>query len=218
MGAALLLAAGTALLLPDVRGHQQARERIPWSALLGDKTFLLLLAVTFFAHIPHQFNLTFFTKYLGNLGIDNTTTGFISTLSVVLEIPFLLVGDKLMKRMSIWRWMMLGLLIGAARFALLAAVRTPVLLILAQLLSIAHLACFEFFPMVWIGQTVRPELQASGQSVLQMISFGTARIVAALTGGWLADKMGIPATYAACAGLMLLSAAGAFFPMRRADG
>lgn len=207
MGAVLLLAAGAALLLPGVRGHQHAYEKVSPAALLKDRTVLLLLAVTFFAHIGHQFNLAFFTKHLGDLGIDNRVTGFISTLSVMLEIPFLLFGDRLMKRMSVWRWMLLGLLLGGARFALLSVVRAPVLILLAQSLSIFHLACFEFFPMVYLGQTVRRELQASSQSALQTISFGGARIVGSLAGGLAADAMGIPTVYAMCAGLMLATAA-----------
>lgn len=215
MGAMLLLAAGTALLLPGVQGHQHRRERVSLAALLRDRELVLLMAVIFLGHIGHQFNLGFFSKHLGDLGISNAVAGIIATLSVALEIPFLLVGDRLMKRLSIWSWLMVGLVVGAVRFALLSVLRAPWAIVLAQSLSIAHLACFEFFPMVHLGRVVREELQASAQSVLQMISFGVARIVGSLAGGLIADETGIPAVYAMCGGLMLLTAIAFFIPMRR---
>ena len=159
--------------------------------------------------------LKIFTKHLGDLGINNTVTGIISTLSVTLEIPFLLMGDRLMKRLSIWRWMTVGLAIGAVRYGLLSIVKSPVSIVLAQSLSIAHTACFEFFPILYLGQTVRPELLASSQSMLQMISFGIARIIGSLAGGLIADAAGIPNGYALCAALTLATLAVFFVPMRR---
>ena len=215
MGVMLLLAAGAALILPAVQGHQHRRERVSLSAFLQDRRLLLLMAVVFLGHIGHQFNLSFFSKHLGDLGISNAVAGVISTLSVALEIPFLLVGDRLMKRLSIWTWLTLGLVIGTIRFALLSVLTAPWAIVLAQSLSIAHLACFEFFPMIYLGQAASPELQASAQSVLQMISFGVARIVGSLAGGLIADAMGIPAVYGICGALMLVTALIFWEPMRR---
>lgn len=214
MGGMLMLAAGAALLLPDVRGHQHARQKTPITAFLKDRELMLLLTVVFLGHIGHQFNLSFFSKHLGDLGIGNTVTGFINVLAVALEIPFLLVGDRLMKRLSIWSWLTVGLLIGAVRFALLSVLRAPAGIVLAQMLSIAHLACFEFFPMMHLGRIASPELQASAQSLNQMISFGIARIVGSLVGGLIADAAGIPTVYGLCGALMLVTAV-AFYPAMR---
>lgn len=215
MGGMLLLAAGAALLLPKVQGHQHHREKVPLTAFLRDREMLLLLAVVLLASIGHQFNLTFFSKHLGDLGIGNALVGVISTLSVALEIPFLLFGDRLMKRLSVWRWMTVGLVLGAIRFALLSVVRAPALILLAQMLSISHLACFEFFPMMHLSRVADSALQASAQSVLQMTSFGVARIIGSLAGGLIADAAGIPAVYGVCGALMLATAAVFYMPMRR---
>ena len=214
IGIVLILSAGFALMLPSVRGYQHQQQKTPLFQLFHDRKIRLLMAVVFVASIGHQFNMAFFTKHLGDLGLDNTVTGYISMLSVILEIPFLLFGDRLMKRMSVWKWMLIGLLIGGGRFALLAAVRTPGMLILAQSLSISHLACFEFVPMVYLGKTVRAELQAGSQSMLQMFSFGIARIVGSLAGGMIADSTGIPFVYGICAVLMTGSAVLFYFLLR----
>ena len=215
MGAMLLVTALSTLLMPKVQGHQHTRERVPLTVLLKNRELVLILIITFLAHIGHQFNLAFFSKYLGDLGIGNTVTGVITTLAVALEIPFLLVGDRLMKRLSIWRWMTVGLMLGAVRFSLLAVVKAPALIVLAQTLSIAHLACFEFFPMVYLGRSVGENLQASCQSVLQMVSFGFARIIASLVGGLLADATGIPGVYGMCGALMLATSLALLIPLER---
>ena len=214
IGFVLLLSGGAALLLPPIKGYQHQEEKVSFTVLLRERKILLLLAVTFLASIGHQFNMAFFTKHLGDLGVDNMVTGFISVFSVALEIPFLLFGDKLMKRFSIGRWMFIGLLIGGVRFALLTVVKTPVMIILAQCLSISHLACFEFFPMVYLGRTVRADLQAGAQSMLQMISFGISKIIGSLAGGVIADAMGIPFVYGACAVIVFCTAAVFYIPLR----
>lgn len=215
MGVTLLATAGTALLLPKVQGHQHQRAKIPLASLLRNREMLLLLAVVFMAGIGHQFNLSFFSKHLGDLGLGNMLTGVITMLSVALEIPFLLVGDRLMKRASVWRWLTVGLVLGGVRFGLLSVLRAPVPILLAQSLSISHLACFEFFPMIHLSRIAGSELQASAQSVLQMTSFGIARIVGSLGGGLIADAAGIPAVYAICGGLMLATAVVFYAPMRK---
>ena len=108
-----------------------------------------------------------------------------------------------------------GLVLGAIRFALLSVVRAPALILLAQMLSISHLACFEFFPMMHLSRVADSALQASAQSVLQMTSFGVARIIGSLAGGLIADAAGIPAVYGVCGALMLATAAVFYMPMRR---
>ncbi len=216
MGCVLLLSAGSALLLPRVEGHQHSRgQKTSVTVFFRDRRLLLLFAVAFLANIGHQFNLAFFSKHLGDLGISNSVTGIITTCSVLLEIPFLFFGDRIMKRFSLWTWLTIGLGVGAVRFLLLSVVTDPVWIVPAQALSISQLACFEFFPSVWLGRVTRSELQASAQSVYQIITFGIARIAASLLGGVIADAAGIPRVYALCGALMALTAGIFFLPMRR---
>jgi len=218
MGTVLLLAAAAAAILPDVRGHQHGGGKVSFAEFTQDKNVLLLFLIVFLASIGHQFNLSFFSKHLGDLGVGNTVTGFINTLSVILEIPFLLFADRLMRRFSIWRWLQLGLLTGAVRFFLLSVLRAPGAIVLAQMLSIFHLSCFEFIPFMYLGKVCRRELQASAQCLYQMISFGAARIVGTLLGGFIADRTGIPFVYGLWGSLMLLTLLLFFHPLQKRAG
>ncbi len=215
IGVMLLLAAASALLLPPVRGYQRSREKLSFAPLFEDRKLLALFAFAFVGHIAHQFNLVFFSKHLGDLGLDNVVTGLINTLSVALEIPFLMFGDRIMKRFSIWTWLLIGMAAGAVRFMLLFFLRAPAWIVMAQMLSIAHFSCFEFFPFIYLGRVARREWQASAQSLYQMTTFGFARIVASLLGGAVADVTGIPVVYALCGTLMAAAAMAFFVPLRR---
>ena len=95
-------------------------------------------------------------------------------------------------------------------------VKEPVpVTLLAQMLSIAQLSCFEFFPQIYLGRVTRKDLLASVQSVYTVVTFGIARIAASLIGGAVADAAGIPFMYGLCAGIMAATAAAFYVPMRR---
>lgn len=214
-GLLLIASAGCALLLPPVQGHQHGKDPISFTVFFKNRTLLLLFALVFLAQMSSQFYLSFFSKHLGDLGISNTLTGVITMLSVSLEVPFLLFGDRLMKRMSIWKWMWIGLIINGLRFVLLSIVRTPALIVLSQIPSVALLACFEFFPAIYLNRAVDKELRGTVQNTYTLIAFGASRIVGALLGGFIADAAGIPTVFA-INGTLLLSAAVVFFlPLRR---
>ncbi len=217
IGCMTLAAAGLALLLPPVEGHQHSRERVSLGALLKDPAILLLLVLAFLAHISHQFSYSFFSKHLGDLGVSNGVTGIISAVSVMLEIPFLIVADRLSKRFPIWTWLMIGFAAGAVRFFLLSVVTSPLALVLVQMLTITHTACFDFFPFLYLSQHTRLELQASAQSIYNMTTYGGSRIVASLLGGYIAEAAGIPAVFRLCGILMLSTLVIFSIPMLRAQ-
>ena len=64
-------------------------------------------------------------------------------------------------------------------------------------------------------QAAGKELQASAQSMYQMITFGFARIVASLLGGAIADITGISTVYLLSGLLMAVAVPAFFFPMRK---
>jgi len=209
----LLCGTASAALMPPARGYQHGGSKVPLTVLLRNRRLVIMLGLVFLAQVVAQFFNAFFTKYLGDLGISNGVTGVITTLTVVLEIPFLFFGDRLFKRMSIFKWMWLGLLVNGLRFVALSFARAPMLILLTQLPSVALFACFEFFPALWIGQQVSHEVSSSAQSVLQMTSFGLARIVGASAGGAMAEMLGIGPVFRLGGAMLLAAALITFIPL-----
>ena len=214
-GLVLLASALCALLLPPVKGYQHGKERISFTVFFKDRALLLMFALVFLAQMASQFYLAFFSKHLGDLGISNALTGLITMLAVSLEVPFLLFGDKLMKKLSIWKWMWIGLIVNGLRFVVLSIVRTPVLIVLSQIPSVFLLACFEFFPAIYLNKAVDKELRGTVQNTYTLIAFGASRIVGSLLGGFIADATSIPTVFAINGALLLLAAVVFFVPLRR---
>ena len=213
-GVILLCAALCAMLLPPIRGHQHGAKKVPLSTFLKNRDMLLVLGLVFIAQLAAQFFNAFFTKYMGDLGISNAATGVITTLTVVMEIPFLLFfGDRLLKKMSIYRWMWIGFVINGLRFLALSYARTPALILLTQLPSVALFACFEFFPALYLSTIVDKELLSSAQSVYQAVSFGLARILGASLGGVLAQALGIAPVFRLSGAMLLIVSLVSFIPL-----
>lgn len=196
MGVTVLLTCCTTFMLPDVKGHQHNREKIPLTRIFADKHLCMLYLMIFFCSISQQFYQAFYTKHLGDLGMSNSTTSWITLLSVILEIPCLYYGDKLYKKTSIWNWIIIGMLFNGVRWLGLAVSKTALWNILFQLPCVTILACFEFFPSLYLIGRVSPELRGGAQSTLSLVNFGAAKIVGSLIGGQICQYTGIPALFA----------------------
>lgn len=214
-GILLLVAALTTRMLPLVQGYQHGKEKLSFTVFFKDKSLLLLFCLVFLAQMCSQFYLAFFSKHLGDLGISNATTGIITTLCVILELPFLFFGDKLMKKASIWRWMWIGLILNAVRFLGLSMVKTPVLIVVFGILSVGLMACFEFFPAIYLNKAVAKELRGTVQNTYNMIAFGVSRIVGTLIGGQIADHTGIATVFGAQGVILLIAAIVMAVPLHR---
>ena len=215
MGASMLVACATTFLLPDVKGHQHKQEKVPLTKLFADKHLRMLYGMIFFATISTQFYQAFYTKHLGDLGMNNQITSIITLLAVILELPFLLIGDRLYKKANIWNWLLAGMLINGLRWLGLAFSKTALMNILFQLPSVTVLSCFEFFPALYLSKRVSPELAGGAQSMLALVSFGVAKVVGSLIGGQICQYTGIPAMFVFFGVWMLAGSVIFWFPTRK---
>ncbi|MEG1427531.1 MAG: MFS transporter, partial [Oscillospiraceae bacterium] len=161
IGVLYMLAALTAIFLPPVQGHQHGKEKISPLFLLKDKRLLLLLLICFVACTTSAFYMTFFTKHLGDLGIGNDVTGIITVVSVLLEIPFLLFSQKLYPKMSIWHWLILGLILNGVRWIGLGFAKDIGGVLICNIPAVSIMACFEFFPALYINEISPKELKGT---------------------------------------------------------
>ncbi len=215
LGLVMIASCGIACFMPPVRGHQHGRSKVPITALLRDKQLILLVSMIFIGTVTSQFYLSFFAKHLGDLHIDNATTGLMLFVSVFLELPFLLFADKLASKMSIWNWVLLGFGFNAARWIGIALSKSVLPIILFQIPAVTVMACFEYMPAVYVNQRVPKELKGSAQNALMLVSFGISKVVGSLLGGLISEQVGIPAVFAGNGLMMILAFAVFWKPTRR---
>lgn len=215
MSVSVLLACSSTFLLPDVKGHQHKQKKVPLTKLFADKHLCMLYGMIFFSTISTQFYQAFYTKHLGDLGMDNQITSIITLLAVILELPFLYIGDRLYKKANIWNWLLIGMLFNGVRWLGLAFSRTALMNILFQLPGVTVLACFEFFPALYLSKRVSPELAGGAQSMLSLVSFGAAKVIGSLIGGQICQYTGIPALFAFFGIWMLVGSVIFWLPTRK---
>ena len=212
VGVLVILCGGLAFLLPDIGGHQHGREKVSILVLLKNKKILLLLTISFVTCTTSAFYMTFFTKHLGDIGVGNGVTGIITVISVLLEIPFLFFAQRLYKKLSIWHWVLIGLFLNGLRWIGLGLVQSVPLILISNIPAVSIMACFEFFPALYLNDNTPDELKGSAQSLLSLTTFGITKISGSLLGGFLSNAFGIQTMFIAN-GILLLAATAIFiFP------
>lgn len=197
IGLIVLAACAAACFLPPVAGHQHGQKKVSMAVLLRNRHIVALLGMVLIGTVTTQFYMSFFSKHLGDLGIGNTMTGVMLFISVAMEIPFLIFGDRLARRFSIWQCLMAGLILCAIRWLGLAFAKSPGLILIFQIPGVSVMACFEFFPALYINRRVPDTLKGSAQTAVMIVSFGIAKAIGSLLGGFVSDRIGIPAVFAA---------------------
>lgn len=215
MAVILLISLGITFTMPNVEGHQRSRNKVPMRALFADKHVRWLFIMIFAASITTQFYMSFFTKHLGDLGMSNTVVSWITLFSVIAELPFLFFSDRIARLTNIWNWVLIGIAANGIRWLGLAFSTSALPIILFQIPGVTVLACFEFFPALYLTRRVAPEQSATAQNTLSLTIFGAGKIVGSLIGGQICERTGIPALMAFNGAALLVLAAALWVPTRR---
>jgi len=214
MSAVMLVCFGITFAMPNIEGHQHKDEKVPLSALFKDSHVRWLYIMLFFGAMASQFYMAFFTKHLGDLGMSNSVVSWITVISVVLELPFLYFGDRLYGRTSVWNWILIGMLLNGIRWIGLAFSRSAALILICQIPSVTVLACYEYFPALYLNRRVPDKLTGAAQNILGVVIFGVAKVVGTLIGGQVCEYTGIPTMFMIL-GIMGIVCSAAFFPLTR---
>lgn len=214
MGAALLLAGLTTLAMPDIRGHQHKSKKVPLTKLFADKHIRWLYVILMFCTMTSQFYYSFFSKHLGDLGMSNEAVSWITLLSVILELPFLYYADRIGRKVNIWNCLMLAMAVNGVRWIVMAFCTDFWPVLICQIPGVTVMACFEFYPTVYLSRRVAPELSGASQNILSLTSFGTGKIFGSLIGGQICNVIGIPAMFTVY-GVLLLIGLAFFWPKTR---
>ena len=213
----MLGAAAAALTLPNIRGRQTGAKKLSAFVTLRDRRVRTLLAMTFVATCSTMFYQSLFGAFLESMGISNAISSIITWVSVILELPVLFFATRLYNMKGVWGWMRIGFVLNAIRwigFFISARAGSWQLLMLFQIPAVSAMACFEFFPQLYLGRIAAPELSSSAQSMLNITSFGAAKVVGGLLGGFISQKIGLDMMYLVF-GVILTFASVAIWPVCR---
>ncbi len=215
MGAVIFTAGFLNLFMPKVEGHQHEGESVSYFELFKDKRVVMLFLMIFLVEITQQFNDSFLGKLQGDLGMSNSATGIITVCSIALEIPACFFAQRIYKKLAIWWWLLIAFAVTGARWLAYSGAKTAVDFILIGLPGVTVMICFELFPAIYLNEIIEDKLKASAQGALSIITFGIPKVIGCLTGGFLAEAMGIQTVYRLNGILIFILAALFVIPCRK---
>jgi len=193
----------SAMALPVSPGGQAENgRRMSFAALIKHRDLIRLLALMAPVQITMGYFYTFFAPHFTSLdGGSESLLGACYLISAASEVPFLLMADRLFDRFGAGRLMCSAALSLAIRWTLLASGSTVAAAMFSQVFHGWGFIVMTVCMAKYISRTVPRELQASGQMLLAIVSFGIARTAGNLGGGFLADVMGRQNVFWICAGM-----------------
>lgn len=218
MGIIYVFCAAYALLSPPIEGHQHEEEKkVSPLLLLKDKRILLLLAMTFCGRVCAVFYISFFNKYTQELFQSNTIMSVLHYASLVLEIPFFLFSDKIMRKMKITTWTLIGFGATILRFVGISMTGSVPVIMLLQLLAVVSMGCSEYFPMLYLNEIAPKELKGTMQSLNTLVTFGLSQIMGTLLGGVLADAIGLQSAFGVYGAFLVIVLLAFIVPAKKAN-
>ena len=173
--------------------------------LLKDRALMRMLAFLLPVQMTMGFFYTYYAPHFKDLGGGNAMLGLGYLLSAVSEAPYLLLSGRIYRRFGAARPMCAAALVLAARWLLLGLAPSAGVALLSQLLHGGGFIVMTVSMAHWIAEHASPELRASGQGLLNMVTFGAARILGNLGGGVLAQSAGMGGAFLVGAGVCAAS-------------
>lgn len=208
----LMLGIGSALLLPSNRSTTNTPLISPVEVrrALQNKYFLAFVLFGVLVSIPNSINGIFMPLFITDLGGSRFQVGSAVFLSTIFEVMAFVLLNRYLKRKITYLMGCLTVVsvLFAIRWDLMAAAKTPIEIILIQVL---HAVTFGGFFYVGTRLTAlflpRP-LRSSGQAIYAFALSGVSGVIAGLLGGWIFQNFGPVAMYKMGVVLALIGAIG----------
>ena len=209
----LMCVIATSFALPDTPGHQHGRDKVPMRALLKEKKLVRLMLFMTMLQMTMGYFYTYYSIYFTTFpGGTTALLGWAYLLSSVSETPFLLLSDKLIKKIGVGKLLVIAGCVMTARWALLAAASSVWTAFFAQILHGWGFIVMTVSMSKYVNQHVPDELKARGQMLLNVAGFGVARVAGIVLGGLIAGRAGVQggfwASFAVSAAALVLFAPG----------
>lgn len=203
-------------LLPPMPGHNRhgKKESVsPWS-LLKNRGLALLILYHVLICTANGVGNTFFPIYAANeMGAGNSFYGVMVTVGSMLEIPFLFMADRIIRRLGIRRTVALLGLLTALRWGNAYLAQSTGQLFVTQGLNFVNIL-EGVVVAIMINRLVAPQLKTVAQTLAVTVQGVLGILISSVAGGVLADWIGIRPLFMIAAGLALGTAGLFFFLLR----
>ena len=206
-------------LLPPMPGHNRRKgtENVSPLSLIKNRDVMLLILYHVLIAAANGIGHTYFPIFAtSDMGSSNGLYGIMVTVGSLMEIPFLFLADRIIRR--------LGAAKTVALLGLLTAVRWGNAYLAASTGQLFVTQGFNFVNIlegvviaVLISRRVRPEVKTVAQTLVATVQGVVGILVSSLLGGILADRFGIRPLFLTSACLSAATSFVFFFVLRRSE-
>jgi PPP family 3-phenylpropionic acid transporter len=205
--AALLLCAGSALLMPKVEGHARSSTRhVSVKHIVKDKTLMILTGFCFCMMISFSTFYTFYPIHFTSEAVGGSSgmLGWGFFISAMSEMPFLLCSDRIFKKLGVSRMLAIVCGVLVVRLALLGLITDPYWMLATQALHSWGFVVITFSMSKFINLVMPMELKATGQMFFTLVALTLARSIGSLLGSALSGILNLSGVFLAASGFAAL--------------
>lgn len=173
-------------LVPEERSIPHlSKRREKLRRVLSAPGVLAFFGVVMLVQMAHGPYYAFFSIYLEENDYSGTITGGLWALGVLAEIVLFVFMQRLLKRYSLRRLLLVSVFLGVLRWSLIAwGVHSLPLLILAQLLHAATFGSTHVAAIHLVHRYFDQHHQGKGQALYSSLSFGLGGMLGSLYAGY----------------------------------
>ena len=180
------------LFMPKVAGHGHGKKnRANVLQLFKHKQLMLLMGFTIVLMLSMSYYNTYFSLYFQEMGASSTVLGIAFFVQAMGEVPFLLVGDKVLRKIGAGRVLLLCAAAITVRMLCIGVSTNIPFVLVTQLLHGLSIVTMNFTMAKFVNVIVPEELKSSGQMLVSVVGFGIARAVGAWISGMMVNAVGM---------------------------
>lgn len=166
--------------------------------LLGNRVFLLFLAGCFLVNQTLTAFNSFFVLTFQMAGGSFAWSGIALMIASITSVPAMLVAARVLKKYGYEKTLMLASVVYMLRWAIQWLIPVPGVMIGVQTLHGMSFGFFYIAAVEYVASITGKELQATGQSLFNMVFVGLGGIAGNLLNGYLLETGGPGLMYFSC--------------------
>jgi nucleoside transporter len=165
--------------------------------LMKQKSFFIFVLCSLLISIPLAFYYSFTNLYLNSLGMKYAVAK--QSLGQVSEVGFMILMPFFFARLGVKKMLLVGMLAWVVRYAFFASGNLGPLEWMLYVGILLHGVCYDFFfvtGQIYVDKKASPEIRASAQGFITLITYGVGLGLGTVIAGWVAQAFTIidPAT------------------------
>jgi PPP family 3-phenylpropionic acid transporter len=158
--------------------------------LLTNRRWIHFLFLAFLGGMGSMSAASYLFPYMAELGANESMMGFALTITTLTEMPIFFWGHRLMRKLGSYSLLILALVLMGIRALLYAAVSTPLMVLVVQLLG------GTMFPAMWLAgvsyadENAPAGLKSTAQGLFGATTFGVGAAVSGFIAGPLLASIG----------------------------